>query len=261
MAAPSHTWVPDYLAGFVNGQASPGVQLSGDIQPKGDSAEVTIVARTLCSLAEPATDKRLRGSVEDLLEQFSALSLAHVVVEGQGGDARLGPFSLDLPSQLGGHRLRERHPFPPRSLLLRYADTDSLIVDVSFHPGPIPFARCAPSCAEVEVEREVSSSFQRRGRGSAPAIELRAMEPLPPGAGDGWIAGRHLAYDMVWAGVTLSTHFYVYAFPDHLVKFRSTFPASPARAERLRAFVAAALPAIIRTEGGPPPPALPGSRR
>jgi hypothetical protein len=40
------------------------------------------------------------------------------------------------------------------------------------------------------------------------------------------------------------------------MKVRSTFVASDARAERLQAFVDATLDAVIRTEGGPPPPAL-----
>lgn len=262
-AAPSHAWVPDYLAQFAKGQASPGVQLSGDIQPMGDSAEVTIVARTLCSLAEAASDERLRGSVEDLLERFSALYLMHAVVE-QARDGRLGSFSLDLPPRLGDHRLMRRIPSPPRSLVLPFTGADSLDVDVFFYRGPIPFARCTPSCAEVNVEREVSGYIrtfsQTRAQMGASAIEFRGMEPLTPGPGDGWIAGRHLVHDIVRPGETLSTHYYVYVFPDHFVKFRSTFPVSPARAERLKAFVAAALPAIIRTEGGPSPPALPASR-
>lgn len=260
-AAPSHSWVPEYLAGMANGQAHPGVQLSGDIQPRGDSVEVTIAARTLCRLASAGPAGPL-GSVEDMLEQFSAYFLVDGLV-APDAERRVGPFSLNLPDQLADLRLMQRRPTPPRAIVLHYAGADSLMADVFFYLGPVPFVRCTPSCHEVGVRREISgylSVLPQMRIAAGAAVELEGMEALPPGPGNGWVAGGHVTHHLVRGESTLATHYYVYAFPDFFMKVRSTFPANPQREQRLQTFVDAAVAAIIRREGERPPPALPGTR-
>jgi hypothetical protein len=258
-SAPYHTWVPDYLADMANGQPHPGVQLSGDIQPRGDSTEITLVARTLCSLGSAAPAGPL-GSTEDLLEQFSGYFVMHPVAGFDRRDGRAGTFSLDLPRQVADLQRAGQRAVPPRAVMLHYAGPDELAADAYFYLGPVPTLRCTPSCHEVEVRREVSGYLSTIPHSplyqGATSWEMTKAEALAPGPGDGWGAGFHTAHQIVRDGNTLATHYYVYAFPDYLLKVRGTFLASDARAERLQAFVDAALAAVIRTEGGPPPPAL-----
>jgi hypothetical protein len=259
-SAPLHIWVPDYLAAMATGQPHPGVQLSGDIQPRGDSTEISLVGRTLCSLGSAAPAGPL-GSTEDLLEQFSAYFVMLPVAGFDRRDGRAGTFSLNLPRQVADLQRVGQRPVAPRALMLHYAGPDELAADAYFYLGPIPTLRCTPSCHEVEVRREVSGYLRTIPHSplyqGATSWEMTKAEALAPGPGDGWVAGYHMAHRVVRAEGTIATHYYVYAFPDYLMKVRGTFAASDAREERLQAFVDAALAGVIRTEGGPPPPALP----
>ncbi|HYR10597.1 MAG TPA: hypothetical protein VEQ60_22665 [Longimicrobium sp.] len=262
-SAPHHIWIPDYLAAMATGQPHPGVQLSGDIQPRGDSTEISLVARTLCSLGSAAPAGPL-GSTEDLLEQFSAYFVMHPVGGFDRRDGRAGTFSLDLPPQVADLRRVGQRPVPPRAVMLHYAGPDELAADAYFYLGPVPTLRCTPSCHEVEVRREVSGYLRTIPLSplyqGATSWEMTKAEALAPGPGDGWGAGYHMAHRIVRDGNTIDTHYYVYAFPDYLMKVRGTFVAGSGRAERLQAFVDAAVAGVIRTEGGPPPPTLPTPR-
>ncbi|HEX2077107.1 MAG TPA: hypothetical protein VHG08_05345 [Longimicrobium sp.] len=232
-ALPSHTWRPKHEDAVWHGPTHPGLQLTGDIQPGVDSAEVTLLARALCRSEGGVSEL---GSADDLLERFSALDLMLDVVRRSGRPAT--PFRMQVPQRVGEFMF-EGHLEDSSGVHMRYGAMNStLSVSVTISTSWLQDVRCTPSCAQMEVQQVVADDLQRLSRIQA---TLTGMDALVPGASDRWQAGQYVTHDIVHEGRTTARHLYIYAFPGYTLLFRGFVDDSPGGVERVRAFVAAAL--------------------
>lgn len=257
-AEPRHTWLPAHAEAIWHGAAHPGVQLSGVIQAMGDSSEVTVLARTLC---RPEGEAGPLGRADDLLERFSALDLMQEVEKRS--ERGFAPFQMQIPTRVGEFAFQGSTSDSSKTMLYG-AMNGTLSVVVNVFPSGMMYARCTPSCAEVLVQQVVANQFRETSRLRA-TVTFRSLEPLVPGPGDHWQAGRYAIHEIVSDDRSRTLHLYVYAFPTHLVMFRGFVDTSPGGAERVRAFVVTALasgmdgsapPAAPRRRGGPSAPEL-----
>ncbi|HEX8692581.1 MAG TPA: hypothetical protein VF746_09195 [Longimicrobium sp.] len=268
-AAPRHTWPRGMETAPWHREQHPGVQVSGEIRPRGDSSEVTLAARTLCDLRPE--DARLPTSAESMTERMSALELLTALVRRAGPDRRLVRLRLDMPPQLGALALAGAHEYPDPSLgtQLRYRGPDRVDADVYVYPGPPAFARCTPSCGEAQVLKELADfmlalpALTRARHGEQSILNLRETEVLRPDSADRWVAGRHQTWavrSQVLNNQVLDSHIYLAAYPGYMLKVRSTFPGTPERTAALRAFMDELLDAVGRAVPAPPPAPPPPAR-
>lgn len=237
-ARPRHSWLSHWAKATWRGPAHPGVQLSGEIQPKGDSAEVTVFARTLCRAEGEAGPM---GSVEDLLERFTALDLAEEVTKRSNVETPRLRVVLSPP--IGEFHYHESVGASSAAKLFQNANHTVAVSIVFSALGPLQYARCTPACAEVAAQRLAANHFEEIAEMGA-ASSFKSMEVLVPRPGDYWEAARYIVHDSV-DGNCLHSHSYVYVFPDRYLIFHGLIGATPGDAEQVRAFVVAALGTAI----------------
>jgi hypothetical protein len=227
---PRYTWLAVHGEAGWHGPEHPGVQLSGSIESRGDSADVTLLARTLCS-SETASDPRYLGTAAELLERLSALELMRGVVQRSGW--RPDVPALQIPGMIAGHVLSTQVNSNGRSTLsYRALDGTQRELHMILEGGPLPSARCTPSCSEAELQRVVASLTN--------PSERRGMETLMPGAGDRWLAGVRITIESTRQEGHL-LHYHAFAFPGHLVRFTGVVADTPAGTALMHAFIADAL--------------------
>lgn len=259
-AAPRFDWPAESVQeGWGKGR-HPGVEVSVLTRAGADSTEVTISARALCSLDDPAEGGG-PAATDEMVEVFSAVMLSHAIMERAGmvpprpvlpDSARPEPrgTSLSVPDSIGGFAFESRHDYPdPRfGTQVRYTARDGIYLDVFLYPGPPADESCGPDCAQQAVDAEargfVDGIPEMIRRYDYAELRLKSDERVTPKSSSRWRGGRHLVLAGAREGRELVSHFYLFAFPGYFLKVRASVPPQPGVDARIQSFVDAALQAF-----------------
>jgi hypothetical protein len=159
--------------------------------------------------------------------------------------------TIAVPKQVAGFEFVARHDYDDQSLgvQLRYANADSVMVDVFVYPGPDLAQHCAQACAAQQLDTELAdfrgSIPEMIKRGYVQAMTVVREENLAPPAGAAWRLGHHMRLAVKRDDRPMRSEFYLFYLPRYRVKIRSTFSDSSPRVQSVEGFASGLVPAMV----------------
>lgn len=168
-----------------------------------------------------------------------------------------GGVRLRLPAQVADFQLRGQQREPNGAeVLLRFAGPDSVRADVFLYPGPDFAHGCDSVCAAQLLEAEVAdfrSLFPEMiRRRYVDSIAVESDEAVPPSGPGTWRLGRRLVMATRHAGQAERSELHLFYLPGLRVKIRVSYAPTAERMRVVDAFAAALVPALLRSDDGPP---------
>lgn len=252
---PRFTWLESVEEEDWHGKEHPGVILAIATEARADSTQLSVGAQALCKVTPTRPGAEDVGGVLELLSVASiaaGVSEAMDSLEARGVDltapVRRNRASVTVPQEVGRFTFGRRHDFEDRRLgsSMRYNHPNGTFADVYVWGGTPVNETCDAVCAvNVEADAFIGSFPEFIRAGHYRALELIADEPLRPGSGALWAAGRHLTIKANKEGEIQESHYYVWSFPGFMLKVRASYAASVEGRRDVEAFVEDLLVKIV----------------